>query len=170
MVSVTDNGYGINTEPTTMVFDPFYTTKEVGKGLGLGLSIAYNITKRFGGRMTVQNGENGGACFPIIVSDYGFCSRLVPLRCAICVFVTRSLERLLIDHGLPPLPLVPVSSSKAIVGAVIGMGLLKGGRLIKWKVVGGITCGWVTTPLIAGVVSFVCLFIAQNVFLQQVFL
>lgn len=83
-------------------------------------------------------------------------------------FSSQGLERWLTEHGLPALPLVPVSSSQAIVGAVIGMGLLKGGRTIRWRVVGGITLGWVTTPVIAGIVSFICLFIAQNVFLQQV--
>lgn len=83
-------------------------------------------------------------------------------------FSSKGLEKLLLDLGLPALPLVPVSSSQAIVGAVIGMGLLKGGSSIQWKTVGGITCGWVTTPLIAGAVSFICLFIAQNVFLQTV--
>lgn len=85
------------------------------------------------------------------------------------LFSSQGLERWLLEHGLPTLPLVPVSSSQAIVGAVIGMGLLKGGRSIQWKVVGGITCGWITTPIIAGGVSFICLFIAQNVFLQKVF-
>lgn len=85
-------------------------------------------------------------------------------------FSSQGLEQWLLNHGLPTLPLVPVSSSQAIVGAVIGMGLLKGGKSIRWKTVGGITCGWVTTPLIAGAISFVCLFIAQNVFLQQVFI
>lgn len=85
-------------------------------------------------------------------------------------FSSQSLESWLIGHGLPTLPLVPVSSSQAIVGAVIGMGLLKGGKGIRWKMVGGITLGWITTPVIAGVASFVCLFVAQNVFLQQVFL
>ena len=41
--------------------------------------------------------------------------------------------------------LVPVSSSQAIVGAVIGIGLLKGGRGIRWRTVAGITSSWVTT-------------------------
>ena len=86
------------------------------------------------------------------------------------VFSSQGIEGWLIGHGLPALPLVPVSSSQAIVGAVIGMGLLKGGKGIRWKTVGGITFGWVATPLIAGIISFICLFIAQNVFLQQVFL
>jgi hypothetical protein len=52
--------------------------------------------------------------------------------------------------------------------AVIGMGLIKGGRAIRWRMVGGIACGWVATPVLAGLVSFICLFIAQNVFLQTV--
>ena len=86
------------------------------------------------------------------------------------LFASQHLEKFLLSHGLPALPLVPVSSSQAIVGAVIGMGLLKGGRGIRWKVVGGITGGWIITPIIAGVVSFICLFFAQNVFLQTVFL
>jgi PiT family inorganic phosphate transporter len=85
------------------------------------------------------------------------------------LFSSQGLEQLLLKHGLPSLPLVPVSSSQAIVGAVIGMGLLKGGKSIKWKIVGGIVGGWITTPLIAGAVSFICLFVAQNVFLQKVY-
>ena len=86
------------------------------------------------------------------------------------VFASERLEQFLLQHGLPALPLVPVSSSQAIVGAVIGMGLLKGGRGIRWKVVGGITAGWLTTPVIAGIISFLCLFFAQNVFQLTVYL
>ena len=85
------------------------------------------------------------------------------------LFASQGLERFLINHGLPSLPLVPVSSSQAIVGAVIGMGLMKGGKAIQWKVVGGITCGWLATPILAGVLCFICLFFAQNVFQQIVF-
>ncbi|MCK5686341.1 inorganic phosphate transporter, partial [bacterium] len=70
------------------------------------------------------------------------------------LFSSQSLEAFLKSHGLPSIPLVPVSSSQAIVGAVIGMGLLKGGRGIKWKTVGGIASGWITTPIIAALVSF----------------
>ncbi len=85
------------------------------------------------------------------------------------LFSSQSLESFLQSHGLPSIPLVPVSSSQAIVGAVIGMGLLKGGRGIKWKTVGGIASGWVTTPIIAALLSFICLFFMQNVFMQNVF-
>ncbi|GFM33227.1 inorganic phosphate transporter [Desulfovibrio subterraneus] len=85
------------------------------------------------------------------------------------VFSSQSLEAFLRGMGLPTLPLVPVSSSQAIVGAVVGMGLLKGGRGIRWRTVGGIACGWVTTPIIAGIVCFICLSILQNVFQQTVY-
>ena len=64
---------------------------------------------------------------------------------------------------------MPVSSSQAIVGAVIGIGLLKGGRGIQWRVLGRIGAGWVVTLLIAGVVCFVGLFVLQNVFDQEVY-
>lgn len=85
------------------------------------------------------------------------------------LFASQGLESFLIKQGIPPIPLVPVSSSQAIVGAVVGIGLLKGGRGIRWKTLGGISGGWVATPIIAALVSFVCLFFLQNVFQQEVY-
>jgi len=85
------------------------------------------------------------------------------------LFASQGLESFLIRHGLPSIPLVPVSSSQAIVGAVIGMGLLKGGKGIRWRVVGGITSGWITTPIIAALISFISLFFLQNVFQQKTY-
>ncbi len=85
------------------------------------------------------------------------------------LFSSQNLEAFLQSHGLPTIPLVPVSSSQAIVGAVIGIGLLKGGRNIKWPTVGGIASGWMTTPIISALVSFICLFFMQNVFLQETY-
>ncbi len=60
-IFVRDNGQGIAPEALTRIFDPFFTTKEVGEGLGLGLSIAYNTIRDFGGRMTASNAPDGGA-------------------------------------------------------------------------------------------------------------
>ncbi|WDP89976.1 MAG: inorganic phosphate transporter [Desulfobacter sp.] len=86
------------------------------------------------------------------------------------LFSSQSLETFLASNGLPSIPLVPVSSSQAVVGAVIGIGLLKKGFWsVKWKIVGGIVSGWVTTPVIAAVVSFISLFFIQNVFQQEVY-
>jgi PiT family inorganic phosphate transporter len=50
------------------------------------------------------------------------------------------------------------------------MGLLKGGHNIRWKTVGGIAGSWVTTPIFACLISFISLFIIQNVFQQTVYL
>ena len=85
------------------------------------------------------------------------------------LFASQRLEQLLLNLGLPALPLVPVSSSQAIVGAVVGMGLLKGGHNIRWRTVGGIAGSWVTTPIFACLISFIFLFIIQNVFQQTVY-
>ncbi|MDT8421770.1 MAG: inorganic phosphate transporter [Desulfuromonadales bacterium] len=85
------------------------------------------------------------------------------------LFASQRLEQLLVNLDLPPLPLVPVSSSQAIVGAVVGMGLLKGRHNIRWRTVGGIAGSWVTTPVFACLISFFLLFVLQNVFQQTVY-
>jgi PiT family inorganic phosphate transporter len=83
-------------------------------------------------------------------------------------FASAGLQHWLRQAGLPALPLVPVSSSQAIVGAVIGIGLVKGGRGLNWQVVGRIGLGWLVTPTAACVLSFVTLFCLQKVFDQTV--
>jgi len=85
------------------------------------------------------------------------------------LFASEGLEAFLQGHGLPTIPLVPVSSSQAIVGAVIGIGLLKRGRGIRWRVLGGIASSWAVTPIIAALVSFISLFFLQNVFEQKTY-
>ena len=85
------------------------------------------------------------------------------------MFASVGLEHLLASAGLPTIPLVPVSSSQAVVGAVVGIGLLKGGKQIQWRTVGNISVGWITTPVISATICFVTLFFLQNVFNQQVY-
>ncbi len=80
------------------------------------------------------------------------------------IFSSQDLERLLVGMGLPPIPLVPVSSTQAVVGAVVGIGLLKGGKAIRYRLLGEIAAGWVTSPIIAGLITFIALFFVQNVF------
>jgi phosphate/sulfate permease len=84
------------------------------------------------------------------------------------VFSSQSLQSFLISIGLPAIPLVPVSSSQAIVGAILGVGLLKQAREIKFNVIGGIATGWITTPILAGLISFFMLFFVSNVFNLEV--
>jgi PiT family inorganic phosphate transporter len=88
------------------------------------------------------------------------------------LFSSTALEHELLRFGLPTIPLIPVSSSQAVVGAIIGIGLLrglKGARQIRWRVITNIASGWVATPVMAAVVSFVLLFFMQNVFQQKVY-
>lgn len=85
------------------------------------------------------------------------------------VFSSSSLSRLIESAGLPPIPHVPVSSSQAMVGAVIGIGLIKGSRELNYKLLGKIASGWLSTPVAAGLLSFISLFVLQNVFNQEVY-
>lgn len=85
------------------------------------------------------------------------------------LFASQGLEHLLASAGLPTIPLVPVSSSQAVVGAVVGLGLMRGGGDIDWTLLRNIAAGWVTTPLMSGAVCFVALFFLQNVFGQLVY-
>ncbi|MET0312022.1 MAG: ATP-binding protein, partial [Burkholderiaceae bacterium] len=56
-VSVRDNGTGIAEENLSRVFEPFFTTRDVGQGLGLGLSVSYSIIQRHGGTLAVESLE-----------------------------------------------------------------------------------------------------------------
>ena len=84
------------------------------------------------------------------------------------LFASQGLQHWLLAHGLPALPLVPVSSSQAVVGAVIGIGLVKGARGIHFSILGKISLGWVLTPVLAGLLTFILLYIVKNVFELQV--
>jgi signal transduction histidine kinase len=59
-IRVVDNGVGISEENIGKIFDPFYTTKEVGKGTGLGLSVSYSIINNMGGQLKVESAKNQG--------------------------------------------------------------------------------------------------------------
>lgn len=65
LVDVADNGSGLREEDLPRVFDPFFTTREVGQGTGLGLSVCYGIVREHGGQITVRNAAVGGAVFTI---------------------------------------------------------------------------------------------------------
>lgn len=67
LLSVLDHGPGVPPDLAARIFDPFFSTKGVGRGLGLGLSISYNIVRDFGGNLTVGANEGGGAVFRIVL-------------------------------------------------------------------------------------------------------
>lgn len=97
---------------------------------------------------------------------------IVVLSQAIVLFIFSSvgLQEFLISMSLPPIPLVPVSSTQSVIGAILGIGIVKGGKGIRWSVTGKIAIGWVLTPTIAAATCFISLFFLQNVFNQTVFL
>ena len=65
IASVRDTGTGIPETTLSHIFEPFYTTKEVGQGTGLGLAIAYGIVQDHGGQIIAANHPEGGAVFTV---------------------------------------------------------------------------------------------------------
>lgn len=80
------------------------------------------------------------------------------------IFSSSGLSNFLVNIGLPPIPMVPVSSSQVIVGCVIGIGLYKGARNINFKLLGQIAVGWLATPIMSGLLAFFSLFFVKNIF------
>jgi phosphate/sulfate permease len=91
---------------------------------------------------------------------------VVVLAQALVLFIFSStwLSNLIIKTGLPPIPMVPVSSSQVIVGCILGIGLYKGARNINFRVLGEIGIGWIISPLASGLLTFFLLFFMKNIF------
>jgi C4-dicarboxylate-specific signal transduction histidine kinase len=72
-IEVEDSGPGVPAEAEVKLFQPFYTTKPVGEGTGLGLSVSYDIIRSYNGRIGYRRGASGGAVFyfelPIVPID-----------------------------------------------------------------------------------------------------
>ncbi|MDB4264806.1 ATP-binding protein, partial [bacterium] len=66
-VTVTDTGRGMTFDQTKKIFDPFYTSKEVGKGTGLGLSVSLSIVKSMDGSIDVQSMPDAGSSFTVVL-------------------------------------------------------------------------------------------------------
>ncbi|AJE03096.1 two-component system sensor histidine kinase NtrB [Geobacter pickeringii] len=63
--TISDTGCGIPPAMLDQIWDPFFTTKDVGKGLGLGLAVSYNIIKKHGGEIRVESTEGKGSKFTV---------------------------------------------------------------------------------------------------------
>jgi|AntAceMinimDraft_9_1070365.scaffolds.fasta_scaffold00027_3 phosphate/sulfate permease len=80
------------------------------------------------------------------------------------IFSSQGLSNAFQSIGLPAIPLVPVSSSQIVIGSIIGIGIYKGGKEIKYNILGSISLGWIATPIVAGIMVFFMLFFVNNVF------
>jgi PiT family inorganic phosphate transporter len=148
-------------KPFTFDFISISSTQQLffigGCAIAVGIfTYSYKVMKTVGTNIIKLNPESA---LIIVIS-----SALV-----LFLFASQALESTLLNAGLPSIPLVPVSSSQAVVGAIVGIGLVHGGRGMNFAVLGKIASGWVTTPVIAGLISLVSLFFLQNVFLQKVY-
>ena len=66
-IQVQDTGTGISDENLPHIFDPFFSTKDVGRGTGLGLSVSYGVVKKHGGQIQVKSKVGKGTTFTIIL-------------------------------------------------------------------------------------------------------
>jgi phosphate/sulfate permease len=80
------------------------------------------------------------------------------------IFSSSGFSSIVERIGLPPVPMVPVSSTQVVIGSVIGIGLYKGARNINFRILGEISAGWVLTPLFSGFLAFFSLFFVKNIF------
>jgi len=64
-IMITDTGMGISPENIYMIFEPYFTTKAVGEGTGMGLAVAHGIVESYRGQITVDSTMGKGTCFTI---------------------------------------------------------------------------------------------------------
>jgi signal transduction histidine kinase len=64
-IGIDDTGCGIAQDTIDRIWDPFFTTKEVGQGIGLGLALTFDIVKRHGGDIQVESRLGEGSTFTV---------------------------------------------------------------------------------------------------------
>jgi len=68
-LSISDNGPGVASDVSAKMFDAFFTTKPIGKGTGLGLTMVATLLEEMGGSITLVEGPDGGACFQVLLPE-----------------------------------------------------------------------------------------------------
>ncbi len=99
-VTVHDSGAGVPAALRERIFDPFYTTKPVGRGTGLGLAISQSLVERLGGRISIDDDAGGGAAFTVHVPRRALASARLPRASAGAADASELVEAQLRGGGL----------------------------------------------------------------------
>jgi signal transduction histidine kinase len=69
-ISVIDDGVGIADSHRRFVFEPFFSTKKHGEGMGLGLAVSYGLIKSYGGSIQLESRPGHGSAFHVLLTEY----------------------------------------------------------------------------------------------------
>ncbi len=101
LLTVSDNGCGMDKEIQSHVFEPFYTTKEIGKGTGLGLATVYGIVRQNGGFINVYSEPACGTAFYIYIPRHAGVSAQAPVQNNVPAPFARGNETILLVEDEP---------------------------------------------------------------------